>query len=72
MTQQEANENPDVVTGTLLVCDKLANVLFDPDATNSFMSCIFAEGVNKELKCLPEELLISTPLGETYVSKWCT
>lgn len=56
------------MTGTVLVCDKHAHVLFDPGATRSFMSCMFTKGVNKELECLLEELLISTPLGETYVS----
>ena len=45
MTQEEADANPDVVTGNILVLSKPAVVLFDSGATMSFISSSFVKKV---------------------------
>ncbi|KAA0059539.1 Retroviral aspartyl protease [Cucumis melo var. makuwa] len=49
MTQQEAEDAPDVITGTILICNLPADVLFDPGATQSFVSSIFLTKLNRML-----------------------
>ncbi|KAA0051348.1 reverse transcriptase [Cucumis melo var. makuwa] len=58
MTQQEAEDAPDVITGTILICNVPADVLFDPGATHSFISSIFLTKLNKMLEPLSEGLLV--------------
>ncbi|XP_050941530.1 uncharacterized protein LOC127149710 [Cucumis melo] len=67
MTQQEAADAPNVVTGTLSIFNKSAHVLMDPGATHSFVSIMFTVGIDKELESLTEELLISTPVGDSFI-----
>ncbi|PKA62662.1 hypothetical protein AXF42_Ash012249 [Apostasia shenzhenica] len=38
LTQQEAQDSPDVITGTFLLCNSPVNVLFDSGASHSFIS----------------------------------
>ncbi|KAL4035318.1 hypothetical protein IC575_004002 [Cucumis melo] len=57
MTQQEAEDAPDVITGTILICNVLADVLFDPGATHSFFSSIFLTKLNRMLEPLSEGLI---------------
>ncbi|KAA0045650.1 DNA/RNA polymerases superfamily protein [Cucumis melo var. makuwa] len=64
MTQQEAEDAPDVITSTILICNVPADVLFDPGATHSFVSSIFFTKLNKMLEPLSEELAIYTPVGD--------
>ncbi|KAA0035073.1 uncharacterized protein E6C27_scaffold57G001380 [Cucumis melo var. makuwa] len=47
MTQQEVEDAPDVITGTILICNVPADVLFDPGATHSFVSSIFLNKLNR-------------------------
>ncbi|KAL4026110.1 hypothetical protein IC575_014534 [Cucumis melo] len=54
MTQQEAEDTPDVITGTILICNVPADVLFDPGATHSFVSSIFLTKLNRMLEPLSE------------------
>ncbi|KAL4038252.1 hypothetical protein IC575_001862 [Cucumis melo] len=54
MTQQEAEDAPDVITGTILICNVPAVVLFDPGATHSFVSSIFLTKLNRMLEPLSE------------------
>ncbi|KAL0549321.1 hypothetical protein IC582_013802 [Cucumis melo] len=63
MTQQEAEDAPDVITGTILICNVLADVLFDPGATHSFISSIFLTKLNRMLEPLSEGLAIYTQVG---------
>ncbi|KAA0032554.1 DNA/RNA polymerases superfamily protein [Cucumis melo var. makuwa] len=54
MTQQEAEDAPDVITDMILICNVPANVLFDPSATHSFVSSIFLTKLNRMLEPLSE------------------
>ncbi|KAA0061627.1 putative polyprotein [Cucumis melo var. makuwa] len=54
MTQQEVKDAPDVITGTILICNVPADVLFDPGATHSFVSSIFLTKLNRMVKPLSE------------------
>ncbi|TYK01102.1 reverse transcriptase [Cucumis melo var. makuwa] len=63
MTQQEAEDALDVITGTILICNVPTDVLFDPSATHSFVSSIFLTKLNRMLEPLSEELAIYTPVG---------
>ncbi|TYK11035.1 DNA/RNA polymerases superfamily protein [Cucumis melo var. makuwa] len=67
MTQQEAEDAPDVITGTILICNVPADVLFDPGATHSFVSCTFMTKLNRMLKPLSEGLAIYTPVGDVLL-----
>ena len=64
LTCQEAQTSNNVVTGTLLVENLLARVLFDPGATHSFISVDLASKLQNLKKSLSEKLLVSTPLGK--------
>ncbi|TYK29792.1 reverse transcriptase [Cucumis melo var. makuwa] len=67
MTQQEAEDAPDVITGTILICNVPADILFDPGATQSFVSSIFMTKLNRLLKPLFEGLAIYTPVGDVLL-----
>ncbi|KAA0036143.1 reverse transcriptase [Cucumis melo var. makuwa] len=64
MTQQEAEDAPDVITGTILICNVPTDVLFDPGATHSFVSSIFLTKLNRMLESLSEGVAIYTPVGD--------
>ncbi|KAL0554138.1 hypothetical protein IC582_008052 [Cucumis melo] len=67
MTQQETKDAPDVITGTILICNVPADVLFDPGATHSFVSSIFLTKLNRMLEPLSEGLAIYTPVGDVLL-----
>ncbi|KAL4032940.1 hypothetical protein IC575_006023 [Cucumis melo] len=67
MTQQEAEDAPDVITGTILICNVRSDVLFDPGATHSFVSGIFLTKLNRMLEPLSEGLAIYTPVGDVLL-----
>ncbi|KAA0037806.1 DNA/RNA polymerases superfamily protein [Cucumis melo var. makuwa] len=67
MTQQEAEDAPDVITGTILICNVPADVLFDPGTTHSFVSSIFLTKLNRMLEPLSEGLAIYTPVGDVLL-----
>ncbi|KAL0544896.1 hypothetical protein IC582_020026 [Cucumis melo] len=68
MTQQEAEDTPDVITGTILICSEPAVVLFDLGATHSFVSSIFLTKLNRMLEpSLFEGLAIYTPVGYVLI-----
>ena len=52
MTADEAEDAPDVVTGTFLINSTLAKVLFDTGANRSFTSPNFIRGLGVKPKCL--------------------
>ncbi|KAL0560242.1 hypothetical protein IC582_000642 [Cucumis melo] len=64
ITQQEAEDAPDVVTSTILICNVPVDILFDPGATHSFDSSIFLTKLNRMLEPLSEELAIYIPVGD--------
>ncbi|KAL0561497.1 hypothetical protein IC582_001926 [Cucumis melo] len=67
MTQQEAEDAPDVITGMILICDVPAHVLLDSGATHSFVSSMFLTKLNRMLEPLYEELVICTPVGDVLL-----
>ncbi|KAA0061889.1 DNA/RNA polymerases superfamily protein [Cucumis melo var. makuwa] len=67
MTQQEVEDAPDVITGTILICNVPADVLFNPGATHSFVSSIFLTKLNSMLEPLSEGLAIYTPVGDVLL-----
>ncbi|KAJ9548812.1 hypothetical protein OSB04_021355 [Centaurea solstitialis] len=60
MVTAEAEETPEVVTGTFLVNSLCANVLFDTGATYSYVSPLFAEKLGIEPKKLKVTLEVET------------
>ena len=64
LTDEEASETPTIVTGTLLVDNCYAKVLFDSSATHSFISSNFVKSLqNRHLENFEGELLVRTPIG---------
>ena len=64
LTDEEVSETPIVVTGTLLIDNCYAKVLFDSGATHSFISSNFAKSLqNRHLENFEGELLVRTPIG---------
>ena len=64
-TQQEAAAAPDVVTGTMSIMSYDACVLIDPGSTHSYMSASFASHVEEVPNDLIEEIIVSTPVGNS-------
>ena len=63
LTDEEASKTPTVVTGTLLIDNCYAKVLFDSGATHSFISSSFAKSLqNGHLENFEGELLVKTPI----------
>ncbi|KAJ9561636.1 LOW QUALITY PROTEIN: hypothetical protein OSB04_006796 [Centaurea solstitialis] len=73
---EEARQNPDVVTGTFLLNNYPATVLFDSGADRSCVSLDFRPKINKKSQNLKEEHLIEYSNGElvkaSKVVKKCT
>ncbi|XP_075483572.1 uncharacterized protein LOC142523724 [Primulina tabacum] len=72
MTQEEADDANEVVSGTILIQSVPAYALFDCGATHSFMSKRFAKKLGRKPDKLTEPLRIATPTNravetdETY------
>ena len=67
MTADEAQANPDLVTGIISIFGEPAWVLFDSGASRSFISTSFALHANRELTPLKNKLIVTTPLEERVV-----
>ncbi|KAJ9557239.1 hypothetical protein OSB04_011853 [Centaurea solstitialis] len=61
---EEAKQNPDVVTGTFLLNNYPATVLFDSGADRSFVSLEFRPKINKKSQNLKEDHIIEYSNGE--------
>ena len=68
MTRQEAQVDPGVVIGLISICRNDAYVLIDPGSTHSYISMDFAKHVDKKLSMLDNKLIISMPVGNTFVA----
>ena len=64
MTIDEAQANPDKVTGIMLIFGTHMRVLFDSGSSRSFVSSSFASHANLDLSLLKNKLVVTTPLGE--------
>ena len=75
MTTEEAQANPDTVTGIMIVFATPAYILFDSGSSRSFISSSFELHADWELSPLKIKLVVTTPLGEqilrTSVFKGC-
>jgi hypothetical protein len=68
LTQQDANASNAVITGIIQVSSAYAYVLFDPGATHSFVSVVFAKKHNLESLPLEIELCVDTPVGGVVIA----
>uniref|UniRef100_A0A2N9GS05 RNA-directed DNA polymerase n=1 Tax=Fagus sylvatica TaxID=28930 RepID=A0A2N9GS05_FAGSY len=68
LTQQDANASNAVITGIIQVSSAYACVLFDPGATHSFVSVVFAKKHNLESIPLDIELCVDTPVGGVVIA----
>ena len=64
MNVNEAQANPDIVSGTMIVFGTPAPVLFDSGSSRSFIKTSFSLHANWELSPLKHELVVTTLLGE--------
>ena len=75
MIADETQANPDSMTGIISIFGEPAKILFDSEASRSFISTSYALYANRELTPLQNKLVVTTPLGEripkTSVFKGC-
>ena len=64
MTPQDAQASNAVVTGTISVCYYDARVLFDPGATHSFITSVFASKVAYQPSRMFYPLSMASPLSD--------
>ncbi|KAD3067059.1 hypothetical protein E3N88_34939 [Mikania micrantha] len=65
----EARNDPNVVTGTFLVNDHYASILFDTGADKSFVSNEFKQLLGKEHKTLKDSFIIELANGDTLETR---
>ena len=64
MIVDEAQANPDTMTGIMFVFGIPIRVFFDSGSSRSFVSSSFAFHADRELSPLKSKLMVTTPLGE--------
>ncbi|KAD7117297.1 hypothetical protein E3N88_04565 [Mikania micrantha] len=65
MTKDQADKDPDVVTGTFLINDIPASVLFDSGASMSFVAITFCDKLRVNVKKIEHVFNIETALGKS-------
>ncbi|KAD7478106.1 hypothetical protein E3N88_01242 [Mikania micrantha] len=65
MTKDQADKDPDVVTGTFLINDIPALVLFDSGASMSFVAVTFCDKLRANVKKIEHAFNIETALGKS-------
>lgn len=63
ITPQEAKDSEEVVTCILLIANKFGRVLFDSDASHSFISEEFCLDLSVEIACFIPALRVMMPTG---------
>ncbi|KAI0492241.1 hypothetical protein KFK09_026510 [Dendrobium nobile] len=72
LSQQEARDAPDVVTGTIYISDQPCRVLFDSGASHSFLSERYFELLCLDSVLLPISLSVILPAGSNLIArKFC-
>ncbi|KAI3668750.1 hypothetical protein L1987_88233 [Smallanthus sonchifolius] len=64
LTEEEARGNPDVVSGTFLVNDEHAAILFDSGASKSFISNAFSRKLNCTINTVVKAFSVQTAVGK--------
>lgn len=64
LTEKDIEVSNDVVSGTLSLLSIEAKVLFNPNATQSFVSCVFARYVDVPIKSVAIHVSISNPMRD--------
>ncbi|XP_022873327.1 uncharacterized protein LOC111392263 [Olea europaea var. sylvestris] len=68
MTQQAAEESPDVIMGMLSIFDRNARILIDLGSTHSFISFAFALYVNQKPEILGSCLVVNIPVEKSLLA----
>ena len=68
MTCQEAQVDPSVIVGLISICGNDAYTLIDPGSTQSYVSINFSQHVDRDLSLLDNKLIISMPVGSTFIA----
>ena len=69
ITQREAENSPDVITGTAHINGKPTRILIDPGATFSFISSNYVMHEKLGISDLNEPVIVSMPIGMCVVCK---
>ncbi|KAI3810834.1 hypothetical protein L1987_20457 [Smallanthus sonchifolius] len=64
LTEEEARGNPDVVSGTFLVNDEHAAILFDSGASKSFISNAFSRKLDCTINTIVKAFSVQTAVGK--------
>jgi hypothetical protein len=71
MTSDQVQQAQDVVLGMYLAISHLATVLFDSDASHSFISSSFVAKHNLPIAKMKHTMLVSSPGGEMRTKHIC-
>ena len=56
-----------MITGTVFICDRMTNVLFDPAFTYSYVSMSFASDFEIMCDVFDTPIRVSTPIEESII-----
>jgi hypothetical protein len=71
MTNEEAQQAPDVVLGMFLACSHPTTILFDSGASRSFISSSFVAKHSLPIATMNYTKLVSSPGGEMRTKHIC-
>jgi hypothetical protein len=71
VTVEEAQEAPDVVIGMFFVNDTSAVVMFESEASHSFISAAYIEKHNLPIALLRCQMIVSSPRGDMPTRQLC-